>query len=154
MVMTKEERIAFKKKKAEELSKEQAEELKRSLTVRERLERKAELDTIRINVDDDLDGFEVKFRKLNPSEQDHVANLMTISLPAAKDESEKNKIMDGIYEILGAASKDEPPLDGEFWKSKIGWTTDMFLAFITKVIALSSTPDPKYMEEIKKFRNQ
>lgn len=148
---TPEEMLALRKKRREELSAAELDELTKNLSVQERLERKFETDVIEVVMKDDLDNFTLRFRKLSPIVQDELAKLVSLSSDLAKmTPEEKSAVDDKLYGIVADASLDNIPVD--FWKSKTGYSTGDFVTIITKLTSASSLPDQKYMEEIQKFR--
>jgi len=145
--MSAEEIQELRQKKKEELSEQQRAELLRSLSVRERLERKLQTDIVLLEMDDDLGKFSLKFRKLSPLEHDEIAQIQQ----KLRTNPEQTKELTGrLYEIIGGASLDG--LTKEYWESGIGYSPDIFLSALLKVMASSAFPDQKYLDEIIKFR--
>lgn len=137
----------LRQKKKEDLSEQQRAELLRSLSVRERLERKLQTDEIKLEMDDDLGKFVLRFRKLSPAEHDEIARIQQ-NLRTNPDKI--NELTGRLYELIGNASLDG--LTSEYWKSGVGYSPDIFLTAILKVMAASAFPDQKYLDEIIKFR--
>lgn len=144
--------------RSQDIAKKQKEEdakLAPSLSVRQKLERKAETDRIYIEMAYDLGTFNLTFRKLNAKQQERISELLTSEMGKAKDEETKVTLTNELYELIGNASMDDPKLDAAFWvENKDRYTYGDFLGIVMKIAAASSSPDPKYIEEIKKFRLQ
>lgn len=150
--MSAEEIQQMRKKKKEDLNEQQRAELLRFLSIRERLERKLQTDEIILELNDDLGKFTLKFRKLSPVEHDRFATLQRDLVAAGKDIEKTKVITDEIYEIIGRISLDD--LDAEFWRTGIGYSPDVLISVILKVITGSSYPDRDYMEGINSFRQK
>jgi hypothetical protein len=134
-------------KKRSELNTREYQALTEALTVRERLERKLKYDVIEVKLKDDLGEFTMKFRKLTPQEHNTIAGIQQ----KLKTEPDKaTEYTNQLYEFLGRASLDG--LDEEFWKAGNGFSPDVFVTAVLKVMAESSFPDEKYFNEIAKFR--
>ncbi len=150
--MSAEEIQQMRRKKKEELNEQQRAELLRSLSIRERLERKLQTDEINLELNDDLGKFILKFRKLSPVEHDRFATLQRDLIAAGKDIEKTKTVTDEIYDIVGAISLDG--LDAEFWRTGTGYSPDVLISIILKVMTGSSYPDRDYMEGINSFRQK
>jgi len=146
--VTPEQLIELRKKKRLDMNDQEAAELARMLTIRERLERRQVHKEILIDLDDDLGKFTLKFRRLSPKEHDEIAELKAGVMGGDQDKTKMQK----IYGILGAASLDG--LDEEYWKNGEGFSPDIVIMALLKTVSESSYPDEKYLSEIKKFRLQ
>lgn len=145
--MSAEEIQELRQKKKEELSEQQRVELLRSLSVRERLERKLQTDEVKLEMEDDLGKFVLRFRKLSPAEHDEIAQIQQ----TLRTNPEQARELTGrLYEIIGSASLDG--LTREYWESGTGYSPDIFLTALLKVMSSSAFPDQKYLDEIIKFR--
>jgi len=147
--LTPEEIQVLRSKRKQDLTNLEQIELKASLSVQERLERKFETDIVEVVMKDDLDNFSVKFKKLSPVQQEELGILVSTDL-TAKTAEEKEALNDKLYELLEFASLDG--IKAEFWKNKTGYSTGDFVTIITRLASASALPDQKYMEEINKFR--
>lgn len=146
--VTPEQLIELRKKKRQDMSAQDAAELARMLTVRERLERRQIHKEILVEMDDDLGKFTLHFRRLSPREHDEIALLKAGVMGGDQDKVKMQK----IYAILGAASLDG--LDEEYWRSGEGFSPDVVIMALLKTVSESSYPDEKYLSDLKKFRLQ
>lgn len=147
---TPEEMLALRKAKRDEISQADAESLKQSMSVQERLERKFETDIVEVEMGDDLGRFSLKFKKLSPIQQDELGALVSTAGTTTLTKEEKEAADDKLYAMIASASRDG--ITAEFWKKKTGYSTGDFVTIITKLVSASGLPDQKYLEEINKFR--
>lgn len=141
----------IRNKRRSELNAKETQVLQEALTIKERLERKLKTDIVELKIMDDLGEFTLKFRKLTPQEHDRASRIQRdLRTKAEKDPELEHKLTQELYELLGHASLDG--LDEDFWKSGIGFSPDIFVTAILKVMAASSFPDDKYFDQITKFR--
>lgn len=139
----------LREKKLSELDKKDVASLQEALTVKERLERKLKTDVIELKLKDDLGDFSLHFRKLTPQEHDMVAHLQRRMKTEPDKEAELTK---QLYELLGRVSLDG--LDEDFWKNGTGFSPDVFITAIIKIMTASSFPEDQYFDQITKFRSQ
>ncbi len=150
--MSAEEIQQMRKKKKEELNEQQKAELSVSLSIRERLERKLATDVVILKMNDDLGEFVLKFRKLSPTEHNKLISIQG-KIAESKDKPEAvEEQMQQLYSIMGDASLDG--LDEQYWKEGIGYSSDILLASLLKVMAESSVPDEGYLNQIHSFRKK
>jgi len=128
----------------------EAADLARVLTVRERLERKLKTDIIELSLKDDLGEFKLKFRKLNPVEHDKLIGLNQKLKAAVGKPKETEDFTQQIYQVISSISLDN--LDPEFWKSGTGYSADIFVSILLKVLAASTFPENDYLADLNKFR--
>ncbi len=140
----------LREKKVADMNAQQKAELMRILSIRERLERKLKTDVVELSLKDDLGDFKLKFRKLNPVEHDKLI-MLNKDLKAVKDDPDKTEeLTQQIYNIISSISLDD--LDQAFWKSGTGYSADIFVSVLLKVLAASTFPENDYLADINKFR--
>ena len=134
----------------DDLSQQEIDDLKRSLSVRERLERKLLTDVIEVTMKDDLGEFKLKFRKFSPKEHDRFVQLQGGRSGANKEK--QTELNEELFQLLERKSLDD--LDANYWREGTGYSPDVLTAALMHVLKDSVFPDSKYMEEIKKSSGQ
>lgn len=137
-------------KKREELSQKEKEMLEKQLSVKERLERKLRTDEVRLELEDDIGKFSLRFRKLTPQEHDRLASINLRLKHPGNTPDQTRALVSEMYDILGSASLDG--LDAEYWRAGTGYSPDILLLSVLKVMAASSYPAKEQVEEIVSFR--
>lgn len=150
--LSSEQIIELRKKKKEGLEAGQIKALQESMSIRERLERKLQTDVVSLELEDDLGKFTLRFRKLTPLENDNLVKLQNELKVAGTDAAKSKEIVDKMYDVLGSLSLDA--LDAEYWKAGIGYSPDVLLSAVLKVMSASTFPNEKYLGELIKFRTQ
>ena len=144
----------LKEKKAERTA-EDKKILAKHLSVRERLEHNLGTEEVIIEIpDNDLNTpIKLRFHKLNPVEHDKLTEL----IKDCANPTKSKEAVGAINTILENKSMDvdsegKKELTAEFWGEGTGYSADVRSKIILKLMTASVFPDPKFMEEINKFR--
>jgi hypothetical protein len=139
--------------------------LRTSLSIRGRLMRRLKHNTVQVQFEDDLGGFEIEARMLSPSEQNEIAGLLInlISVSGRLDVQQKRQdaqginglkkqseaLLDKIYRLAADICVD-PLLDFEYWKAGKDYNIDVPI----QVIAESYRASQRLSANIQKFRGE
>lgn len=132
-----------------------------SLSVRDRLLRRKEYNTVTVALKDDLGDINIELRLLSPEEQTELIELYSDlvayqleakNIPkgdAAKKEMMKkgDSLVGCLYGWVGKICVD-PELNEEYWKKGSGFTIDVPLALLKTVMSESQ----KVAEDLHSFR--
>ncbi len=140
----------LREKKVSDLNAQQKAELMRNLSIRERLERKLQTDEVKLFMNDDLGEFSLRFRKLSPMEHNKLVMLQSKIANSKNDPEIIDDLMKQLYSVMGDVSLDG--LDEQYWKEGTGYSPDILLASLLKVMSESSVPDEGYLNQIHSFR--